>query len=197
MKQFACDHSSFALFSTSKTHLAEAIKYMDKGEYDLSFSFFRRSVVASCRLIGFASGKMSPGMESYQIEDKFEGLTDLLDVIGRRDEKLDMLFGFLADSGRQATDQSPDQPNYEGVCFYRQMVLSLIASIPNRHIPSEQVVTAKEYEDILNFKCAMAAYLETFIDYQLWCLKFIQKNWLQPKGMFHTSRRIRQIAAVM
>lgn len=193
MKQFACDHSSVALFSTSKTHLAEAIKYMNKGNYDLSFSFFRRSVVASCRLIGFAAGKMDAGMESYQIEDKFEGLTDLLDVIGQRDEKLDMLFGFLADSDRQATDRS----NREGVCFYRQMVLSLIASIPNRNIPSEQVATAKEYEDILNFKFAMASYLETFIDYQRWCLEFIRKNWLQPKGVAHTARKIRQIAALM
>ncbi len=201
-----CGLADITLFNMAQNHLTEAVKHLEQSHYDLAFSFFRRSVVASNRLTGFEGGFLEgsdiPETNSLYMNDLGSSLNDLLKAIGKRDEKLDILHAFLLDSDLQETSAIPGESaipaqNRYQAYLYRQMILGMIASIPNRTLLTEQTVSADAMEDMLNFKFALAAYLDTFIHYQQECLNFFRENGQFPThGTRRRIQKIRSIAVV-
>lgn len=170
------------LFNTAKRQLVEAEKYLNKGDYDRAFYLFRRSVENSCgrlkTIFGQSAGKVqNNGIFTPEqlriVGSQSDSLTELLHAIDRDDEKLDILYDFLVDSERQS--------NGHQAFLYRQMVLNFVAGIDNRPVSVAGVTDSERLERALDLKFALAAYLETFISYQQWCLNFAAQNVVLPE----------------
>ena len=167
----------------AREQLAEAIQCYDRGDYDRSFYFFSRSVEKSCALLSAVGGEYLPGeiftdprMKAYQIDEQFEAMAELLGAFEQEDEKLDLLHAFLTDSGPEAL--AGTETRYR-LFLYRQMLLSFVAEIDNHCFSSDDMTDSDQLESLLNLKFALAAYLESLMAYQQWCLEFIEENGLR------------------
>ena len=118
-----------------------------------------------------------------RIGEQSDAVTELLQAIEPDDEKLDVLYDFLADSEREAD-------GYQRF-LYRQMILSFIAGIDNRPVAAAGMASADRLEKALDLKFALGAYLETFIAYQEWCLNFAERHVVLPEEMRRTQRGAR------
>ena len=166
----------------SRKRLAEAAEYFERGDYARSFLLFSRSVEAGSRA-GRAGDRIRPA-DTGLVYDQSEALNELLFAVGPDDEKLDILYDFLTDSGRKTAEAQGRRQ----VFLYRRMVLEHIAGIGCRPLAQESVATSEmpkgsatpdALEERLNFGFALSAYLETFIAYQRWCLDFEENS--QPR----------------
>ena len=179
------------LLNLAHTQLTKAIQQLQQGNYTLSFSSLRQSVITTHRLTGFKGSLWQHGdsfnSQSLDMNDIGHSLHLLLQAIEHRDEKLDLLSTFLADSelSFQApqtifrTEPSPAQ-DLLSKYLYRQMVLEQIVSIPYQPSVINTSFPADEVEEELNFQFALTAYLETFIHYHQACLDFLRGIILQP-----------------
>ena len=179
------------LLNLAHTQLTKAIQQLQQGNYTQSFSSLRQSVIATHRLTGF---KGSLWQHNHSFEAQNLNMTDtghslhlLLQAIDQRDEKLDLLSAFLADSERSfpvPQTMFPSEPlpvqDLLSKYLYRQMVLEQIVSIPYQPSVTDTSFTADEVEEELNFQFALTAYLETFIHYHQACLDFLRGIILQP-----------------
>lgn len=113
-----------------------------------------------------------------RIDEQRKALTELLDAIGQEDEKLDILCAFLTDSERHVYGT---ESNRYHTFLYRRMILGLLAGIGGRFVSAAAATNPEELEEALNFQFALAAYLETFLDYQRWCLAFEARHASERK----------------
>lgn len=185
MSTFVLNSANDHLFQLAKTQLTEAIEYFRVGDYDRSF----RSLVGSIRKSGCMLGSASetyvpqeifthPGMKNDRIDDQYRALAELLDAFDAEDEKLDLLCAFLDDSGLEA--MSGAQTRYR-LLLYRQMILSFVAGLDNRCVSASEAATPEELERFLDLKFAVAAYLESLLAYQQWCLEFVEEHGLSHR----------------
>ena len=167
------------LLQLSKEELADAIRYFNLGDYDRSFRSLRHSIETSRRMLRNGTPQeifTDPGMTPYRIDDQFEATAELLNALENEDDKLDLLCAFLDDSGLEA--MSGAQTRYR-LYLYRQMLLSFVAGLDNRCVSAEEAAADPDtLERFLNLKFALAAYLESLIAYQQWCLDFVERNGL-------------------
>lgn len=188
MRSSVFTQANDTLIKKAKRQLAEASKYLNQGDGDRAFYLFSCSVENSC-------GRLEPMLRKYAMQTHFtaeqlqrigeqsDAVTELLQAIEPDDEKLDVLYDFLADSEREAD-------GYQRF-LYRQMILSFIAGIDNRPVAAAGMASADRLEKALDLKFALGAYLETFIAYQEWCLNFAERHVVLPEEMRRTQRGAR------